>query len=111
MTRFLFLSNGHGEDFSGALLAKELKENGYSVDSIPLVGSGSFYSKFGISIIGKTKVFNTGGLGYTTLKGRIQELIDGQLIYLLKILLRLILVRRKYDFLVVIKDVVPIITT
>jgi len=108
LSRVLFLSNGHGEDLSGSLLAEELKEKGYLVDALPLVGTGSFYSKKGIRIIGKTQVFRTGGIGYTSLKGRLMEIFEGQFIYLLKMLFRLMLLRRNYDLLVVVGDVVPV---
>ena len=41
MARILLLSNGHGEDLSGALLAQELQQQGHNVQALPLVGLGS----------------------------------------------------------------------
>ena len=45
MARILLLSNGHGEDLSGALLAQELQQQGHNVQALPLVGLGSAYQK------------------------------------------------------------------
>ena len=57
---------------------------GHEVKALPLVGNGESYLKAGIKVLGKTKSFSTGGMGYTSLKGRILELIQGQIIYLIK---------------------------
>ena len=84
MLRILLLSNGHGEDISGALLGKHLLQMGHYVEAMPFVGNGYSYRKIGIRIIGKTQEFSTGGLGYNTLKGRVLELLQGQLFYLLR---------------------------
>ena len=45
MSRILLLSNGHGEDLSGSLLAKQLVKIGYGVDALPIVGRGIHYEK------------------------------------------------------------------
>ena len=97
MARILLLSNGHGEDLSGSLIGQNLRELGHDVHSFPLVGNGSCYREAGIRIIGRTKTFSTGGIGYTSLVGRITELIQGQLFYLLWRLYQLQRVARKYD--------------
>ncbi len=109
MTRILLLSNGHGEDLSGALLGEKLKKMGHIVNALPLVGTGYSYSKANISIIGETKQFSTGGLGYTSIRGRLTELFQGQLIYLLKHLFNLIRRKPNYELIIVIGDVVPIL--
>ena len=93
MKRILVLSNGHGEDLSGSFLAKKLICNGYEVDALPIVGKGKNYIREKINILGKTKDFNTGGLGYNSLKGRINDLLNGQIIYFLR---KLLLVLRNY---------------
>ena len=36
--RILLLSNGHGEDLSGALIGTALQQQGCSVEALPLVG-------------------------------------------------------------------------
>ena len=42
-TRILLLSNGHGEDLSGALIGRELQALGHRVEALPLVGHGRAY--------------------------------------------------------------------
>ena len=109
MSRILVISNGHGEDLSGALLAKRLIDLGNQVDALPIVGHGNSYVKENIRIIGKTRLFNTGGLGYNSLKGRLDDLINGQIIYLLKKLFLTYSLRKKYDFFLAVGDIVPIL--
>tara|TARA_B110000003_G_scaffold158817_1_gene159060 strand:- start:1465 stop:2667 length:1203 start_codon:yes stop_codon:yes gene_type:complete len=108
VARLLLLSNGHGEDLSGALLGQALKAQGHDVEALPLVGRGNPYSEASIPLVGRTREFSTGGLGYTTFRGRLTELIQGQVIYLLRRLLRLIRIAGRYDLVVVIGDVIPV---
>tara|TARA_B100000963_G_scaffold67812_1_gene55989 strand:+ start:16717 stop:17922 length:1206 start_codon:yes stop_codon:yes gene_type:complete len=108
LSRFLILSNGHGEDLSGSLLARRLMILGNKVDAFPIVGNGNEYKKAKINIIGNTRNFNTGGLGYNSLKGRFNDLFNGQIIYLFKKLFLIFLIRRKYDYFLVVGDIVPI---
>ena len=108
MARLLLLSNGHGEDLSGSLLGQALKAQGHDVEALPLVGRGNPYCEATIPLVGRTREFSTGGLGYTTFRGRLTELIQGQVIYLLRRLLRLIRIAGRYDLVVVIGDVIPV---
>ena len=50
MSRILIISNGHGEDLSGALLAKSIIAIGHKVDAFPLVGIGKAYKKESINV-------------------------------------------------------------
>ncbi len=109
MARLLLLSNGHGEDLSGALLGKALTRLNHEVDALPLVGVGSPYVDRKIAVLGKTKDFSTGGLGYTSWQGRLTEFFQGQIFYLLKRFWKLILIAHQYDLIIVIGDIVPII--
>ena len=84
MSKLLILSNGHGEDLSGSLLAIELRKQGHKVHAFPLVGKGKTYQNLGIKVLGLRKEFSTGGIGYTSLIGRVTELIEGQIFYLLR---------------------------
>lgn len=102
------MSNGHGEDLSGALLGKTLLNLGHQLEALPLVGHGHAYTEAGIKILGQAKAFSTGGLGYTSLRGRLTELLQGQVFYLLRRLGRLLQVAHHYDLLVVIGDVIPV---
>lgn len=110
MARILLLSNGHGEDFSGALIGQALRALDFDVDAFPLVGFGHAYSGAGIRILGNTKEFSTGGLGYTSFSGRITEVLQGQICYLARRLLYLLSIAGRYDLLVVIGDVVPVVS-
>ncbi len=108
MSRILVLSNGHGEDLSGSILASELISIGHKVEALPIVGSGDSYNKKKINIIGKTRKFNTAGLGYNSLRGRLYDLFNGQINYFLKQIWIVIQIRKRYDYLFVIGDIVPI---
>ena len=108
MARLLLLSNGHGEDLSGALLGRALQRCGHKVDALPLVGGGHPYRDAGIPLMANTREFSTGGLGYTSLRGRLTELIQGQVLHLLQSWLQLIRIRRRYALVVVIGDVIPV---
>lgn len=109
MARILLLSNGHGEDLSGALLAQELQKQGHSVQALPLAGLGSPYRKAGVRLLGRSHEFSTGGIGYTSLRGRLTEIVQGQMLYLLRRLIRLIRHRRRFDLILVVGDVIPVI--
>ncbi len=108
MSRILVLSNGHGEDISGCILARRLISIGNKVEALPIVGSGEAYKKEKINIIGKTRKFNTGGLGYNSLKGRLYDLFNGQIYYFFKKIWLVVHIRGKYDYFLVVGDIVPI---
>ena len=67
------------EDFNAALSSYKAGK-----DLMPIVGKGIYYEKEKIKIIGKTKEFSTGGIGYNSLKGRLTEILGGEIFYLLK---------------------------
>ena len=108
MSRILVLSNGHGEDSSGCILARRLISFGNKVEALPIVGSGEAYKKEKINIIGKTRTFNTGGLGYNSFKGRLYDLFNGQINYFFKKIWLVLFIRKKYDYYLVVGDIVPI---
>ena len=108
MSKILVLSNGHGEDLSGAILASRLISIGNKVEALPIVGLGEAYKKEKINIIGKTRKFNTGGLGYNSLKGRLYDLFNGQINYFFKKIKLVISIRKKYDYFLVVGDIVPV---
>ncbi|QPN62166.1 hypothetical protein H8F25_10335 [Synechococcus sp. CBW1004] len=107
MNPVLLLSNGHGEDLSGALLARELRQRGVTVEALPLVGHGHAYRQAGIPVLGPTRDFSTGGLGYTSLGGRLTELREGQYVDLVR---RLGNLRGRRDRLIVaVGDLLPVL--
>ena len=107
--RILLLSNGHGEDLSGALIGLQLQELGVAVEALPLVGHGRAYQQAGIPTRGRTREYSTGGLGYTSLLGRITEVVQGQVLYLLSRLALLLRIARRYDLILVVGDVIPVL--
>ena len=104
----LLLSNGHGEDLSGALIGQALQLRGLAVEALPLVGHGRAYRQAGIPVRGRTREFSTGGLGYTSFLGRITEVVQGQILYLLGRLLLLLRIARRYRLVLVVGDVIPV---
>jgi len=109
LSRVLLLSNGHGEDLSGALVARVLLKEGVSVAALPLVGHGHAYRQAGVPVLGSTRAFSTGGLGYTSLTGRLTELIQGQVLYMLGKAWQLWRHRSRFDLVVAVGDVVPLV--
>jgi uncharacterized protein (TIGR03492 family) len=105
----LLLSNGHGEDLSGALVAAELMQRGIPVEALPLVGHGSPYRQRGVPVLGRTRSCSTGGLGYTSLRGRLSELLEGQMGHVLGRLLLLRRRRRHYGLVVAVGDVLAVL--
>ena len=89
-------------------MGNAFKKLGHEVNALPLLGNGENYLKSGLNVLGKTKSFSTGGMGYTSLKGRMLELIQGQMIYLIKRIYLLLMIASKYDLLVVVGDVIPV---
>ena len=108
MGRILLLSNGHGEDLSGSLLGSALRTLGHEVTALPLAGLGNPYAQATIPLLGSSHEFSTGGIGYTSLQGRLTELIQGQILYLLRRLLRLLRHAHRFDLIVVVGDVIPV---
>ncbi len=108
MSKILILSNGHGEDLSGSILAEKLIEMGHEVDALPIVGKGTIYKKNKIKVVCRTKEFSTGGLGYNTLKGRLSDIFNGQIFYFLKQLFLVFLIRKKYQYFLVVGDIIPL---
>ena len=104
----LLLSNGHGEDLSGALIATELRARGYRAEALPLVGHGRAYEQAAIPLLGRTREYSTGGLGYTSVWGRLTEVFQGQVGYLLRRLALLFRIAHRYDLVVVVGDVLPV---
>jgi len=108
LSAVLLLSNGHGEDLSGAQLALGLRERGVAVEALPLVGHGEAYRRAGVPVVAATRSYSTGGLGYTSLAGRLTELRQGQVLYLLGLLRQLWRRRRQCQLVVVVGDLVPL---
>ena len=109
MSSVLLLSNGHGEDLSGALIGAGLIAEGVAVEALPLVGHGTAYRQRGIRVIGRTRECSTGGLGFTSLRGQLSELLEGQVAHVLGNLLVLIRRRNRHSLVVAVGDVVAVL--
>ena len=64
--RVLIISNGHGEDLNGSLIAAALQtlEPGLSLAALPIVGSGSAYQSRGIPLLHRGRPLPSGGMVY-----------------------------------------------
>ncbi len=85
-----------------------LQQQGASVRAVPLVGDGALPAGE-LPIAGRTQSFSTGGLGYASFAGRLKEILQGQVLYLLKRSWRLLQEARHADGIVVVGDVIPVI--
>lgn len=67
--RVTFLSNGHGEDTVGALLATAFSalEPALELQAFPTVGAGRAYERLGLPILGPCRTLPSGGLMMHTL--------------------------------------------
>lgn len=78
-TPVLVLSNGHGEDAMGALLAKELQGAGVDVCAFPVVGEGRAYDKAGVRLVGVQKALPSGGFILESAANFVKDLKAGLL--------------------------------
>jgi uncharacterized protein (TIGR03492 family) len=108
--RILFLSNGHGEDVCGAIIAQELRDKGITnLCAMPIVGVGEAYTKVGIKVKGPQRKLPCGGAIYGRPGAMMKEISGG--------LLELIFKQRRYlkreaanfTHVVAVGDVVPLL--
>ena len=107
--KLLLVSNGHGEDLSGAHLGEALVRLGAQAVAFPLVGHGEAYQNLGIPKAVATRSFSTHGMGYQSLGGRLQELGNGQTIHGIRQCITAVRFARHCDAVVAIGDVVPVV--
>lgn len=107
--RLLLVSNGHGEDLSGAHLGQALVQMGAHAVAFPLVGHGEAYKQLGIPKAVATRSFPTHGMGYGSLGGSLQALCNGQTIDGLRQSIGAARLARHYDAVVAVGDVVPVV--
>ena len=109
--RLLLVSNGHGEDLSGAHLGQSLVRLGAQAVAFPLVGHGEAYKQLEIPMaIAATRSFpSTHGMGYQSRETCLQELRNGQTIYGLRQSITAARLARHHDAVVAVGDVVPVI--
>ena len=111
MTKILFISNGHGEDLNGSLIAQEiLKINPeIKLSALPIVGEGIAYRKLNINIIGPTKTMPSGGIFYLNPLNLIKDLFSGLISLTIKQILLLKEFSKNYHLIVAVGDMVPLL--
>ena len=64
--RILLISNGHGEDLNGGLIADGLRQcaPGVELAALPIVGAGSAYGRRGIPLLFQGRSLPSGGMVY-----------------------------------------------
>ncbi|KEF40898.1 MAG: hypothetical protein ER33_14415 [Cyanobium sp. CACIAM 14] len=64
--RILLISNGHGEDLNGGLIADGLRqcEPGVQLSALPIVGAGEAYRRRGIPLLHEGRPLPSGGMVY-----------------------------------------------
>jgi uncharacterized protein (TIGR03492 family) len=78
--KVLFLSNGHGEDVNGSMVAQalHLQDPTVQIGAMPIVGAGNAYRQLNIPIIGPTKSeMPSGGFSYMDKRLLVADVFDG----------------------------------
>lgn len=111
MNTILIISNGHGEDLLGALLARQLaaEAKDLPIAAYPVVGEGGAYRRAGVEVVGVQKRMPTGGF---ILKGagNLWKDLKGGLIQLTRAQIRDLRPRREQvSAVIAMGDVYPLI--
>ncbi len=103
--RLLFISNGYGEDIIGAHIAKKIhsKNPQLTTAAFPTVGSGAFYNKMGIRLVGRGAELPSEGF-VRSLGEFIRDVKNGFLSKTLRMGLSLRALSKGFDFLIIIGD-------
>ena len=108
--RILLISNGHGEDLNGGLIADGLRQCSPSLElaALPIVGAGSAYGRRGLRLLFQGRTLPSGGMVYQGLN-LWKDLAAGWLQQSLAQLWIAWRQGRHYDLVVSIGDHVPLI--
>ncbi len=108
--RILLISNGHGEDLNGGLIADGLRQcdPGLELAALPIVGAGSAYGRRGIPLLYAGRSLPSGGMVYQGLN-LWKDLAAGWLQQSLAQLWTAWRQGRRFDLVVSIGDHVPLI--
>ncbi|MBW4532269.1 MAG: lipid-A-disaccharide synthase-related protein [Aphanothece saxicola GSE-SYN-MK-01-06B] len=108
--RILLISNGHGEDLNGGLIADGLRQcsPGLELAALPIVGDGSAYGRRGLPLLFQGRTLPSGGMVYQGLNIW-KDLAAGWLQQSLAQLWTAWRQGRHYDLVVSIGDHVPLI--
>ena len=105
--KILFITNGHGEDTIAARIIDEL--HGHDISAFPIVGDGSAFAHKNINILGPRRKMPSGGFIYQSLQNMIKDLTSGLASTVIKEIRELRSLKGKFDIVVSIGDIVPIV--
>jgi uncharacterized protein (TIGR03492 family) len=108
--QILFISNGHGEDLNGSLIAQSLRSlsDDFVIDSFPIVGEGKSYQNKNIKIVAPIQAMPSGGIFYLNPLNFLQDLWSGLISLTLQQIKTINQIKNNYDFVVAVGDVVPL---
>jgi uncharacterized protein (TIGR03492 family) len=109
--KILFISNGHGEDLNGSLIAQEIPKINpkVKVEALPIVGQGNSYKHKHIQLIVPTQNMPSGGIFYLNPLHLFKDLFSGLITLTIQQLLALKKNRHKFELIVAVGDIVPIL--
>ena len=109
--QILFISNGHGEDLNGSLIAQSLRSlsSDFVIESFPIVGEGKSYKNKDIKIVSPLQAMPSGGIFYLNTLNFIKDLFSGLVSLTLKQITTINKIKKDYNFVVAVGDVVPLI--
>lgn len=110
--RILFLSNGHGEDEIGASLIGALRareDDSVAIDAWAMVGRGVAYVAAGAPLVGTPNLLPSEGFGTLSVSAFARDLRAGWLGVHLRQLHAARALRGRYDLVIAIGDVVPLL--
>lgn len=108
--KLLFISNGHGEDLNGSLIAQEISQINPNIQvfALPIVGEGNSYKNKNIELIINSQNMPSGGIFYLNPLNLIKDLFSGLIGLTIKQLLTLKKQRNNFEIIVAVGDIVPI---
>lgn len=105
--RILFITNGHGEDIIAARIIEELA--GEDISVLPLVGAGTVFDGLPVTVLGKRKKMPSGGFVYQSFSNILRDIFSGLIGNSIEQIRLLRALRTKFDLVVAVGDIVPII--
>ncbi len=105
--KILFITNGHGEDIIAARIIKEL--GGHDITVMPLVGEGKAFDGTAAELIGPRKKMPSGGFIYQSITNMFRDIFSGLIGNTVEQIKLLRTLKGKFDRVVSVGDIVPII--
>ncbi len=108
--QILFISNGHGEDLNGSLIAQNLRslDDNFIIDSFPIVGEGKSYNRKNINVVAPLQAMPSGGIFYLNPINFIKDLSSGLIGLTIKQITTINKVKKNYHLIVAVGDIVPL---